>query len=234
MSSFQWKEFPLFEKMQETDIRRFLSMGFHISYEAGAQLVSNKDQGETFFLLIQGMAKLVLVNAKRESFNVALFTAGDFFGEMAMLDPRSVRSGDIMAISNLEVVTFHKKEFLKMCQECPMLSFNLARNLAQRLRLMNERMVTNILPETINKVAHTLLLLSNKGKRFAEDGQILLPPLSLQEWAQFCHTSPEHFMSNIEALKEVGVLSWREQRIVITDLQTLQSFAHSDLSKEAS
>lgn len=225
ITSLNLSDFPLFDQVAESDIRKFLSVGFHFSYEAGSPLVSNNDSGETFFMVLKGLAKLVLINGQKEMVNVALFRTGDFFGEMSMLQADEVRNGDIIAINNLEVITLHKKDFLKMMQEYPMLAFNLARELAKRIRQMNHRMVTDRLPDDLHKVAHTLLLLANKGKSLHEQGRVLLPSLSLKEWALFCYTSGEMFMDSIEKLKQAGVLEWQSQRIVVTDLPRLQRCA---------
>lgn len=112
-----------------------------------------------------------------------------------------------------------------MMQEYPMLAFNLSRELAKRIRQMNHRMVTDRLPDDLHKVAHTLLLLAHKGKNLHEQGRVLLPSLSLKEWALFCYTSGEMFMDSIETLKQAGVLEWQSQRIVVTDLPRLQRCA---------
>lgn len=222
------REFPLFDKVDEAEVRKFLSVGFHFCYESGAQLVSKEDAGETFFLVMKGLAKLVLRNSKQEQFNAALFRTGDFFGEMSMLEPHTVRNGDIVALHELEVIAIHKKDFLKSFQECPMLAFNLARILAQRIRLMNDRLMTDRLPDNLQKVAHTLVMLTSKGVSFQEEGPVLLPPLSLKEWALFCYTSGEVFMDSIEQLKQLGALEWHNQRIVVTDLAMLQRYAKSE------
>lgn len=224
-SEARWEDFPLFQNLEESIIRRFLSMGFNFRYEAGAQIVSSNDLGETFFLVLGGLAKLVLRNAQGETMGVALFRTGDFFGELSMLEPDSVRNGDIIAINDVEVTAIHKKDFLKILHECPGLAFNLARALGQRLRLTNQRLVTHRLPDDRHKVAHTLLLLSTKGKSFNKTGSILLPALSLKEWALFCYTSGDVFMDSIEQLKQLGILEWQNQRIVITDLDRLRECA---------
>src|SRR5690606_6091629 len=163
----------------------------------GAAVVSNNDLGETFFILLRGLAKLLLNNNKGEPENITLFRTGDFFGEMSMLEPDAVRNGDIIALTELEVVAIHKKDFLKMMQDRRVLAFNLARDLAHRLRLMNARLVTDRMPDGLKKVAHTLLLMADKGKSFAEQGRVLLPPLSLKEWSLFCYTNGEVFMRSI-------------------------------------
>lgn len=226
-----WQDFPLFQNVEDSMARRFMSMGYTFRYEAGAQVVSNQDLGETFFILLEGLAKLVLNNTQGEAINVTLFRTGDFFGELSMLEPDSVRNGNIMAISEVEVLAIQKKDFLKMTQECPMLTFNLARSLGQRLRAMNQRMITAQMPDDSHKVAHTLLLLTTKGKRFLKGGSILLPPLSLKEWALFCHTGVDVFMHSMEQLKQAGVLEWQNQRIMVTDLVKLREHAQEYLAR---
>lgn len=225
LTSIDLQEFPLFDQVEETYIRKFLSVGFNFTYEPGAQVVSKNDAGETFFMVMKGLAKLVLRNEQQEEFNAALFRTGDFFGEMSILEPGTVRNGDIVALYKLEVVTIHKKDFLKLLQECPMLAFNLARTLAQRIRIMNDRLMTDRLPDEVQKVAHTLVMLARKGVSFQAEGPILLPPLSLKEWALFCYTSGQVFMDSIEQFKQLGALEWQNQRIVITDLTLLQRCA---------
>lgn len=225
LNELNWQEFPLFENLDEPTVRRFLSMGFKFRYEAGAPLVSNNDQGETFFMLLQGVAKLVLHNAQGVTLNVVLFRAGDFFGELSVLEPNAVRNGDVIALNSVDVLAIQKKDFLKMLHDCPVLAINLARVLGQRLRLMNQRMITDRLPDDLHKVAHTLMLLSGKGRSFQKEGPVLLPPLSLKEWALFCYTSGDVFMASIEELKQIGALEWHNQRIVITDLAKLKECA---------
>jgi|GEM_PF-2999973 len=232
ISGFNWRQVPLFEGLQESDVHRFISTGFCFEYEAGTQLVSNSDPGETFFLILQGLAKLSLINSHQEVVNVTLFVPGDFFGEMAMLVPAAERSGDILAVTNLEVMTIHKKEFLKMAQECGMLSFNLARNMAQRLRMMNERLVADALPDPLRKVAQTLVVLSSKGKPLADTGQILLPPLSLHDWSLFCYTTPEVFRASLDMLRRVGVVDLHKHQVVITDLSGLANLTKVDSESE--
>lgn len=225
LSKFNLAEFPLFNNLSEEAARNFLNLGFHFKYEAGTPLVSNNDLGETFFQICSGLAKLVLVNSQNEEVNVTLFRAGDFFGELSMLEPMPVRSANVVALTDIEVVAIQKKEFLRALQENSLLSINLARVLGQRLRTMNERMITGRLPDDMHKVAHTLLYLGRKGRMFNEQGVILLPPLSLREWVLFCDTTSEGFMNSIQELKTLGAIEWQNQRIAITNIEALRCCA---------
>lgn len=230
LNTLDWREFTLFEGIREEIVRKFLSVGFHFQYEPETLIISNQDAGETFFLILHGLAKLILVNCDGQPLNVTLFRSGDFVGELSILGRDSLRNGDIAAISEVDVLAIHKKDFLRMISEEPLLGLNLAREIGLRLRTMNERLITDRLPSDHHKVAHTLLLLINKGKIFNQEGPILMPPLSLKEWAAFCYTTHDIFIDSIEHLKTTGALEWQNQRIVVTNLDTLQHCAepHQD------
>jgi len=219
------REFPLFEGVADDVARRFLGQGFPLRCEAGMPLVAVNDAGETFFMILQGMAKMVLADSQGEELNVTLFRAGDFFGELAMLEQNASRSGNIVALTDMDVIAIQKNDFLRTFEQHPVLSLNLARILGQRLRAMNTRMMTGHLPDDVHKVAHTLMQLARKGTAFEDSGVILLPSLALKEWALFCQTTREGFMNGIQALKEQGSLEWQSQRIVITDLSALRRTA---------
>ena len=227
MSHVSWQEFPLFRDIPEEAVRTFFSVGFNFRYDIQSPIVCNGDQGDTFFLLLNGLAKLVLMNQEQEVVGVTLFRSGDFFGEMSILGPESSRSGNVVAISHVNVLAVQKKEFLKMLGHWPMLAMNLAREMGQRLRDMNERVTTEQLSDNRHKVAHTLLMLMRKGKVFNETGPVLMPPLSLPEWAFFCYTSQQAFMESMEQLKQAGAVEWQSQRIVIRNVDVLKEAAQA-------
>jgi CRP/FNR family cyclic AMP-dependent transcriptional regulator len=218
-------EFPLFHHANEEIAHAFLNRGFLFRYEAGTSLVSNNDLGETFFQILRGMAKLVLVDVQGKDANVTLFRDGDFFGELSMLEPMPLRSAHVIALTEIEVVAIQKKDFLRAMHEHPVLALNLARVLGQRLRSMNDRMATDHLPDDMHKVAHTFLMLAKKGRMFDDHQTILLPALSYKEWIMFCHTTSEGFMESMEKLKELGVVEWQNQRIAITNIEGLHRCA---------
>lgn len=220
-----YRDSMLFMDMDEEQIRRFLAMGFHFQYSAGSQLVSCNDSGETFFLILSGTAKIMLTNARSEQVNLSLIRAGEFFGELSMLDKQSQRTADVVAVSDMEVVTLHKPEFLKALYQMPILAINIARVLGERLRSTNERLSIQTLPEE-SRIAEVILQLAKKGTAFVDGGPILLPHLSLQEWTLFCTTSRGKFMAVIETLKDQGALEWQNQRIVVKDTAMLGRFAH--------
>ncbi len=222
--SINLKEFPLFQDLDETVAHKFISIGFRFAYKSGMPIVVSDDQGETFFLILTGVAKIELKNKSGPQLNVTLLRTGDFFGELSILENEPTRTASVIAATDVEVVALQKKDFIRLVHEHPTLGLNIARVLGLRLRAMNDRVTTLMLP-TENRIARTLLYLAEKGKAFSEEGPILLPHLPLKEWSLFCHAPREEFMATMEKFRQMGILEWQNQRVVVKDLSILTEYA---------
>lgn len=225
-------QFPLFKDVEPEVARKFLACGFNFSYDSGSPIIVNQDMGDTFFLLLSGLAKIALSNDKNEAVNVTLFRAGDFFGELSILDNLPVRTANVIATSEVEVLAVQKAEFLKMMKAHPELALNMARVLGQRLRAMNDRMVSFALPD-LHRVARTLVHLSRQGKAFSEDGPILLPHIPLKDWVLFCNTPQDQFMDIMEKLRVAGAVEWQNQRIAVKDLTLLSKLSLPEVNADS-
>lgn len=218
-------DFPLFHDVDEAAVRTFLSTGYTFSYKADTPIVMNDDKGDTFFIIMGGMAKIMLASQEfKKPINVTLLKTGDFFGELTILENRPSRTADVIALSDVEVAALQKVEFLKILNQYPQIGLNLAKVMAQRLRNTNERLIAITMPEA-NRIARTLIFMSTQGKSFDTAGPVLLPALPLPEWASFCHVERSTFMDVLENLRLDGVIDWQNQRIVIKDLEKLRALA---------
>ena len=57
------------------------------TYKAGEKIFSQGDAGDELFLIRRGAVRIVLPLGNKQSHHLATFGRGDFFGEMAFLDP---------------------------------------------------------------------------------------------------------------------------------------------------
>ena len=205
-----------------------------MGYPEGSPLVYPLDSGEHFFLTLHGLAKLVLNNPNSERnsepLNLTLFRQGDFFGETSILEPSAKRMANVYAVTDVSMFVVPKQEFMLLMRTYPDLMMNVARVMAQRLTVMNERMMLTHWKDETRKVAHTLAFFADKGRFFKEVGTILLPSLPLKEWVLFCCTLREEFIDGMERLKDAGAIQWRNQRIAITNLEMLRFFADRQLA----
>lgn len=231
VSDINLQDFALFSDVDENAVRTFLSTGYTFSYKADTPIVVNDDKGDTFFIIIGGMAKIMISSKEfKKPINITLLRTGDFFGELTILENRPARTANVIALSDVEVAALQKNEFLKILNQFPQLGLNLAKVMAQRLRNTNERLIAITMPEP-NRIARTLMFMSAQGKSFTGDGQpLLLPALPLHEWSAFCHVERSAFMDVLEQLRQDEVIDWQSQRIVIHNMEKLKELATAEAS----
>lgn len=119
---------PLFASVDKKDLRNLAKVATDMSYEAGARLSTQHELGVTFFVVVDGEAE-VAVNGKA----VARLKAGDFFGEMSIID-REPRSADVVAVSALRCLVFTRWVFRPFLKDHPDVAWAMLEVLVRRIR----------------------------------------------------------------------------------------------------
>ncbi len=73
---------PLFSNLSARHVRRLAELSEEQRYMEGASIVREGDKGDTFFVILEGQAKVV----NRAGRVVNRVYPGDFFGEISLLD----------------------------------------------------------------------------------------------------------------------------------------------------
>lgn len=73
---------PLFSNLSARHVRRLADLSEEHRYMEGASIVREGDKGDTFFVILEGQAKVV----NRAGRVVNRVYPGDFFGEISLLD----------------------------------------------------------------------------------------------------------------------------------------------------
>jgi CRP/FNR family cyclic AMP-dependent transcriptional regulator len=121
-------EVPLFEGLSKRHLRRIAKLAHIRRFASGSIMVRTGDPGRSFYVLLDGSAKVV--RSGRRSVRIG---AGSFFGEMALIDD-SPRSADVVAEGEVLALTIDRPGFAKLLRAEPALSQALLRTLAARLR----------------------------------------------------------------------------------------------------
>ena len=84
----------------------------------GEIIIKEGDIGKTFFQLIEGRAGVYADYDKKEPFRLSILEAGEFFGEMAILEAYP-RSATVVAESNCQVLEISENDMEKFFKENP-------------------------------------------------------------------------------------------------------------------
>jgi CRP-like cAMP-binding protein len=121
-------EVPLFDGLSKRHLRRVAKLARIRRFAPGSTMVRAGDPGRTFYVVLDGTAKVVRAGARARRLGI-----GDYFGEMALLDD-APRSAHVVADGEVLALTIDRSGFAKLLRAEPALAQTLLRTLAARLR----------------------------------------------------------------------------------------------------
>jgi CRP/FNR family cyclic AMP-dependent transcriptional regulator len=121
-------EVPLFDGLSKRHLRRIAKLARIRRFSSGSAMVRAGDPGTSFFVLLDGQARVVPPTGKARRLRT-----GDSFGEMALLDG-APRSAGVVAEGEVLTLAIGCAPFRKLVRKEPALAEALLRTLAARLR----------------------------------------------------------------------------------------------------
>lgn len=119
---------PLFSGLARRHLRDLAQLADEVRYRAGERVVRQGQLGETFYVILEGEAKVV-----RGGRTVARLRPGDFFGEISLLDG-GPRTATVVAETPLVAVRIHRREFVRLVRAEPDVGVRVLAEVAQRIR----------------------------------------------------------------------------------------------------
>jgi len=116
-------------------------------FSAGHLIIKEGDLGDKLYILNKGTVRILKTTLTNEKYTVTLLVADSniFFGEVALIDSDS-RSATVIAESDCEVFSIHRKNFIELCENDPLMGYKIVLKIAKKisyaLRKMNKDVVT--------------------------------------------------------------------------------------------
>ena len=124
---------PLFSACSKRDLQIVARHTEVVDVPEGTEVVTEGGKGDAFFFILVGEAVV-----RRRGRTVATLGAGQFFGELALLDP-APRDATVVATSPLTVGVLGARVFRAIVVDVPAMSEKLLRGMAKRLREADQR-----------------------------------------------------------------------------------------------
>ena len=118
----------LFSSCSKRDLQRIAKAGDEVEVPKGRVLCEEGQPGHEFFLIREGLASV-----RSRGRKVATLGAGQYFGELALLN-RLPRSATVVAETDMELLVLGQREFSALLDDIPGLSHKLLETMATRLR----------------------------------------------------------------------------------------------------
>ncbi len=125
---------PIFSSCAPAEIEAIAAVAQEHAYEPGQVIVTQGSPGQAFYLILSGKVEII-----RDGTTLGAFCAGDFFGEMSLLD-EAPRSATIRAIEPTTCWMLSSWDFKGLLERHPSIAVKLLVVLSRRLRVADERL----------------------------------------------------------------------------------------------
>lgn len=127
----------MFSSLNKKELGLVAKVSDIVNVTEGTQVVVEGQIGHEFYLILNGSATV-----RRAGRKIASLSAGDYFGEMALLD-RGPRSATIVADGHCELLVIGQREFMSVLDQVPAVAHKLLVNMASRLREADTRALSH-------------------------------------------------------------------------------------------
>lgn len=124
---------PIFAQCTPDEIRAISNVAQDSFFQPGQIIVTQGTPGQAFYLILSGRVEIL-----RDGVSLGAFSAGDFFGEMSLLD-QAPRSATIRAIEGTSCLMLSSWDFKALLEKHPSIAIKLLEVLSRRLRVADER-----------------------------------------------------------------------------------------------
>lgn len=125
----------LFEQCSARELAQLDSVLTEVAVPMGRDLARQGDDGREFVIIVEGKAEV-----RRDGTHIATLGAGDFFGEMALLD-KQPRAATVTTVEPSRILVMAVSAFSALVRAMPSVDRKMLIVLAQRLRDVETRYV---------------------------------------------------------------------------------------------
>ena len=185
-------------------------------YPKSSMIILEEEYGDRLFIIKSGTVKITRVNDEGKEVIIALLGAGDFFGEMAILDGDS-RSANALAQEKCELITINKEDFLEMLKNNFQMCRNLLEELAVRLRKSDQQIEALSLSDAEHRIGVSLLNLA-EDRGVIKNGEVTIESLPYQQdIANMAGTSRETVSRVLKLFEDRMIISKTGHTLKISD-----------------
>ncbi|MBP7920793.1 Crp/Fnr family transcriptional regulator [Rhodoferax sp. TS-BS-61-7] len=207
---------PLFAMLTPAQVDSLAANVAKERIKRGSNVVEQGKNSNALFLILAGRAHVVMTDSKAREVIVATLKAGDYIGEMSLID-NEAHSATVVADTQMDVLVLGRDDFTRCVSENTAIASAVMRGLVQRLRNADQKIVSLALMGVYGRVANVLLDTAEPN----EHGELLIrEKISRLDLAKMVGASREmvsRVMKDFEeqgfvqTLKEGGLRVWERR-----------------------
>lgn len=215
------RQVPLFQSLGPEESNDLASSFRSQSFKKGETLFRKGSEGTELYIIRRGSVKIVVPSSEGSEVVLAIFSEGDFFGEMSLLDGLP-RSADAVALEPSEVYVLNRSDFLRFLHNNENAIHFILRSLSLRLRKTDDLLEDTCFLRIPARFAKRLLeLAETHGHREGNSVEIDMQ-LTQSDLAGLVGASRESINKTLRLMREKGLISIEKNLIRIYDLEIIK------------
>lgn len=204
---------PLFASLPETTLGALAAYARERRIRRGQILFQRGDPGSTMLLIVSGEVRISLPAVTGRDQVLRIFTAGEVFGEIALLDGRP-RTADGVALTNCTLLVLERRNLLAQLATDSDLALRIFGIICDRLRATSAQLEALLFHDTGTRLAASLLNLSRAhGQPRVDLTQTML--------GEIVGASRETVNRKLREWEQAGLVALSPGRIIIKDRPAL-------------
>lgn len=175
------------------------------TYRKNQNVYAQGDPADSVFYIQSGKAKKTVVSEQGKEAVVALFGAGDFFGE-GCLRGETLRLAAVSAMAESVIMRIPKETIVRVIHEEPAFAEMFISHLLHRNSRVEEDLVDQLFNSSEKRLARTLLVLANFGKE--GEPEPILPKISQETLAEMIGTTRSRVSFFMNKFRELGLIDY--------------------------
>jgi len=207
------RDHPLFRELPPATLDHITTYVRRRSVPKGTVIFRKGDPGVGLIGVLSGAVKISVASADGRDVVLNIIREGEVFGEIALLDGRA-RTADATTMSDCELMTIERREFIPFLRSQPDVTLKLMEILCSRLRRTSEQVHEMTFLNLSTRIAKTLIRLAEKAKDSDRGGTVTI---TQREISQIVGRSRESTNKRLRAWEKSGWI--RLQRGSVTVLK---------------
>jgi CRP/FNR family transcriptional regulator, cyclic AMP receptor protein len=215
------RQCALFAHVGDDGLRAIAGQMRRRRYRRNEVIFHQGDIGDSFHVIAGGAVKIVLPSAEGDEAIIASLKAGDFFGELALLDS-SPRSTTATAMEATETLTLPRDQFLHLLHDDPQLVQALLRALADELRRLTGHVEELHFLDLAGRLSIRLVRLARDANPDASGRSELNWPFTQSDLASMIGGTRQSVNKLLSSLVDDGLIRIERDTLVINDVDELE------------
>ena len=173
------KTVSLFWDLDKTELGYLSDKMVSKKFESGNLIFLEESEGKNLFFVVEGSVKVTRLSKDGREVILAMLNAGDFFGEMSLLDGEA-RSANVIALEKTEVLSLNRDDFLVVLHDYPKIAIQLLKEMTSRLRKSDRQIVSLSLSDAEKRIALCIVRFADE-QGVIKNGQVTIPKIPIQQ-----------------------------------------------------